>query len=183
MKTLHRQRLFFFYKWTQCWRFNFFNIINMVSRGVLERHVGCCNIDATWGVQTPCIQRTSNRSRCMPDLESQWLTERLAYLGRSLSGDAVCRQKASRTFSHLQSDPKAESWRWSMGQTLFVCECRKALRNLPGSSDLSQSWKELYQELVVGSASDPLSELHGWAAEEVRSHWNWAPGSSFLNNS
>ena len=36
---------------------------------------------------------------------------------------------------------------------------------------------------MVGSASDPLSERHGWTAEEIRSHWNWAPGSSFLNNS
>ena len=35
----------------------------------------------------------------------------------------------------------------------------------------------------MGSASDPLSERHGWMAEEIRSHGNWAPGSSFLNNS
>ena len=35
----------------------------------------------------------------------------------------------------------------------------------------------------MGSASDPLSERHGWTAEEIRSHWNWAPGLSFLNNS
>ena len=36
---------------------------------------------------------------------------------------------------------------------------------------------------MVGSASDPLSERHGWMAEEIHSYWNWAPGSSFLNNS
>ena len=36
---------------------------------------------------------------------------------------------------------------------------------------------------MVGPASDPLSERHGWTAEEVCSHWIWAPGSSFLNNS
>ena len=47
-----------------------------------------------------------------------------------------------------------------------------ALRNLPGSSDLSQSRKELDWELVVVSASDPLSERNGWTAEEVRFHWN-----------
>ena len=35
----------------------------------------------------------------------------------------------------------------------------------------------------MGSASDPLSERRGWTAEEIRSHWNWAPGLSFLNNS
>ena len=36
---------------------------------------------------------------------------------------------------------------------------------------------------MVGSASDPLSERRDWTAEETRSHWNWAPGLSFLNNS
>ena len=45
------------------------------------------------------------------------------------------------------------------------------------------SRKELYRELVVGSASEPLSERRGWTVEEIRFHWNWAPGSSFLNNS
>ena len=52
-----------------------------------------------------------------------------------------------------------------------------------GSSDLSRPGKVLYRELVVGSASDPFRERHGWMTEEVRSHWNWAPGSDFLNNS
>ena len=36
---------------------------------------------------------------------------------------------------------------------------------------------------MVGSASDPLRERRGWTAGEICSHWNWAPGSSFLNNS
>ena len=130
-----------------------------------------------------CIQRTRNGGLGMPDLESHWLAERLAYLGRSLTGDSVWRRKASRTFPRLQSDPKAEGRRRSLGEALFVRECQKVLRNLLGSSDLSQPRKELYRELVVGSASDPLSERRGWTAEEIRSHWNWAPGSSFLNNS
>ena len=47
----------------------------------------------------------------MLDLESNWLAERLAYLGRSLTGDAVWRRKASRTFPRLKSDPKAEGRR------------------------------------------------------------------------
>ena len=119
----------------------------------------------------------------MPDLESHWLAERLAYLGRSLTGDAVWRRKASRTFPRLQSDPKAEGRRRPLDEALFVPECRKALPNLLGSSDLSQPRKELYRDLVVGSASDPPSERRGWTAEEIRSHWNWAPGSRFLNNS
>ena len=36
---------------------------------------------------------------------------------------------------------------------------------------------------MVVYASEPLSERHGWTAEEDRPHWNWAPGSGFLNNS
>ena len=115
-----------------------------------------------------CIQRTRNRGLGMPDLESHWLAERLAYLGRVLTGDSVWRRKASRTFPRLNSDPKAEGRRRPLGEALFVRECRKALRNLLGSSDLSWPRKELYRELVVGSASDPLSERHGWTAEEIR---------------
>ena len=69
-----------------------------------------------------------------------------------------------------------------LGEALFVREYRTALRNFPGSSDLSRPRKELYRELVVDSASDPLSERRSRTAEEIRSHWNWAPVSSFLNN-
>ena len=130
-----------------------------------------------------CIQRTSNGCLDMPDLESHWLAERLAYLGQSLSGNAVWRRKASTTFTRLQSDPKAESRRRPMGETPFVRECRKIFRNLPESSDLSQSRKKLYRELVVGFTSDPLSKRHGWTAEEVSSHWNWTPGPGSLNKS
>ena len=119
----------------------------------------------------------------MPGLKSHWLTERLAYLGRSLTGHAVWRRKTSRTFPHLQSDPKAEGRRKPMGEALFVREYRAALRNLSGSSDFLRPRKELYRELMVGSASDPLSERRGWTAGEINSHWNWEPGSSFLNNS
>ena len=142
-----------------------------------------------WGGARPmvrrhvCIQRTRNGVLGMPDLESHWLDERLAYLGRSLTGDAVWRRKASRTFPCLQSDPKAEGRRKPLGEALFVCECRTTVCNLLGSSDLSRPRKELYRELVVGSASEPLSERRGWTTEEIPSHWNWAPGSSFLNNS
>ena len=92
-------------------------------------------------------------------------------------------QKASRTFPRLKSDPKAEGRRRPLGEALFVRKYRTALRNLLGSSDLSRPRKELYRELVAGSASDLLSERRGWTAEEIRSHWNWAPGSNFLNNS
>ena len=70
-----------------------------------------------------CIQRTCNGGLGMPDLESHWLAERLAYLGRSLTGDAVWRQKASQTFPCLKSDPKAEGRRKPLGEALFVRKC------------------------------------------------------------
>ena len=70
-------------------------------------------------------------------------------------------------------DEKDFSWppvRPKGRKSMFVGECRKALRNLSESSDLSQARKELYQEIMVGSALDPLSEPHGWTAEGIRSH-------------
>ena len=70
-----------------------------------------------------CIQRTRNGGLGMPDLESHWLAERLAYLGRFLTGDAVWRRMASRTFPRLQSDPKAEGRRKPLGEALFFREC------------------------------------------------------------
>ena len=127
-----------------------------------------------------CIQHTRNGGLGMPDLENYWLAERLAYLGRSLTGDAVWRGKVGRNFPRLKFDPKPEGQRKPMGET---SECRAALRNFSRSSDLSRPQKELYQELVVGSDSHPLSGRHGWKAEGFRSHRNWAPGSSFLNHS
>ena len=70
-----------------------------------------------------CIQRTRNGGLGMPDLESHWLAERLAYLGRILTGDSVWRRKASRTFPRFKSDPKAEGRRRPLGEALFVREC------------------------------------------------------------
>ena len=99
-----------------------------------------------------CIQRTRNGVLGMPDLDSHWLAERLVYLGWSLTENAVWRRKASQTFPRLQSDPKAESRRKPLGEALFDRECRTSLRKFLGSSDLSRSQKELYRELVVGSA-------------------------------
>ena len=62
-------------------------------------------------------------------------------------------------------------------------KCRMACWNLPGSSDLSWPQKKLYWELMVSSTLDHLVEWLGWSQEEIRSQWNWVPGSSFLNNS
>ena len=132
--------------------------------------------------QVSC-QCPRNEGLGMLDLESHWLAERLAYLGRSLSRDTIWGQKVRDVFSRLVSDPGAKGRRKSKGAAPFTRECRKAFRILPLSSDLSRSRKELYRELVVSSASYPLVERLGWLVEEIRSQWNWAPGSDFLNNS
>ena len=65
---------------------------------------------------------------------------------------------------------------------MFAYVFCKALRNLPESSDLSQPWKELYWEFVVGSTLDPLVVWLGWLLREICSQWNRVPGLSFLNN-
>ena len=86
-------------------------------------------------------------------------------------------------FSRFKSEPKAEDLRKLRGEPPFVHECFKALCNLSGSSDLSRSRKKLYRDFMVGSTSDPLIEWLGWSIKGVRLHWNWVPGSGFLNNS
>ena len=111
------------------------------------------------------------------------LAERLAYLGRSLATDAVWGLKVRNGFPHLRSNPEAEGHRRPRDEALFTRECRRAIRNLPRSSDLSRSRKELYRGLVAGSALDPLVKQLGLSAEGNCTLWNWAPGSGFLNNS
>ena len=86
-------------------------------------------------------------------------------------------------FPRLRFNPKAESRCRPRDETRFSIECRRALRNLPRSSDLSWPRKKLYHGLVEGSVSDHLEKRLGWSLGEIRSQWNWAPGSSFLNNS
>ena len=130
-----------------------------------------------------CCQRPRDGGLGMPDLESHWLAERLAYLGRSLMTGRVWSLKVRQAFPRLRVNPKAEGRRKPRGEPPFVIECRKALRNLPRSSDLFRPRKELYRGLVLGSALDPLMVRLSWSAEEARSHWNWVPGSGFLDNS
>ena len=104
----------------------------------------------------------------MLDQESHRVAERLAYLGRSLSRDTVWGQKVSRHSSpELQS--QSGGHRKPRDEVPFACECRMALRRLPGSSDLSQSRKELYWNVVVGFASDPFIGRLGCSMGEIRS--------------
>ena len=86
-------------------------------------------------------------------------------------------------FPRLRSNPEAEGRRRPKDEVPLACECRKALHKLLGFSNLSRPRKELYRELVVGSVSDLLVERFGWSLTEIRSQWNWALGSTFLNNS
>ena len=126
---------------------------------------------------------SKQRGLGMPYQGNHWFAERLAYLGWSLSTDAVWRIKVWNIFPRYKLHSKAEGHRKGEGKAPFTRECCKALRNIPGSSDLSRSRKELYRELVVGSTSDLVVDRLGWLMEEVPSHWNWVPGSDFLNNS
>ena len=130
-----------------------------------------------------CYQRPRDGGLGMPGLESHRLAERLPYQSRSLMTEAVWSLKVRVAFPRLRLNPKAEGHCRPRNGTPYVSECRRALRNLPRSSDLSRSRKELYRGLVLGSASDPLVKLLGWSVEEVCSHRNWAPGSGFLKNS
>ena len=88
-----------------------------------------------------------------------------------------------RVFPRLNSNPEAKGHCKPRDEAPFAHECRLDLCKLPGSSDFSWHRKELYWELVVGSASDPLVEWLRWSLEEIPSQWNWAPCLSFLNNS
>ena len=133
--------------------------------------------------RTVCCQRPREGGLGMPDLESHWLAERLAYLGRSLTKETVWGHKVRDVFPRLRSNPKAESRSRLRGEIRFSIECCRALCNLPRSSDLSWPRKKLYHGLVEGSVSDPLEKLLGLSLGEIHSQWNWAPGSSFWNNS
>ena len=68
-----------------------------------------------WGGARPMvrrqvfIQRTRNWGLGMPDLESHWLAERLAYLGRVLNGGLIVETKGKSDFSSPQLRPKG--WR------------------------------------------------------------------------
>ena len=107
-------------------------------------------------------QRLCNGGLGMPDLESHWLAERLAFPGRSLTRDMVWGQKVKNAFLRLKSNPKAENCRRPRGEAPFFAECRKALRNFPWSSDLSRTRKELYWELVEGTARGATRLVAGW---------------------
>ena len=142
-----------------------------------------------WKGQSPlvrrqvCYQCPHNGGLGMLDLERHRLAERLAYLGQSLTMDAVWSLKVGVAFPDLRLYPKAKGRCRPRDESPFISECRRALRNLPWSSDLSWTHKELYRGLVVGSALDPKVEWLGWSAEEIHSQWNWVPGLGFLNHS
>ena len=67
-----------------------------------------------------CCQRLRDGGLGIPDLESHWLTERLAYLGRSLTTDAVWGLMVRDGFSRLRSNPEAEGRRRPRDDALFT---------------------------------------------------------------
>ena len=63
-------------------------------------------------------------------------------------------RKVKKAFPSLKFNPKVENCRRPKSKAPFFTECRKALRKIPGSSDLSRSRKEQYRALgwhVFGS--------------------------------
>ena len=130
-----------------------------------------------------CCQRPQEGGLGMPDLESHRLAERLAYQGQSLTKKTVWGHNVRDVFPRLRSNPGAEGHHRPRDDTQLSIEFWGALHSLPWSSDLSWPRKKLYRVLVEGSISDPLEKWLGWSLGEIRSQWNWAPGSSFLNNS
>ena len=89
-----------------------------------------------------CYQRPRDGGLGMLDLKSHRLTERLAHLGRSLMMDVVWSLKVRVAFPHLRLNPEAEGRRRPRDEPPFVIKCRRALRKLPRSSDLSWTRKE-----------------------------------------
>ena len=73
-----------------------------------------------------CCQRPRDGGLGMPDL-----TEKLAYLGRSLTKDTVWGLKLRDAFPRLSSNPEAEGRRRPRDETPFTRECRKAKQPTP----------------------------------------------------
>ena len=69
----------------------------------------------------------------MLDLVSHWLAERLAFLGRSLTTDAVWSLKVRVAFSDLSLCPMAEGRRRPRDEPPFVIECHRAFKIFLGS--------------------------------------------------
>ena len=84
-----------------------------------------------------CIQRTCNGGLGMPHMASHKNAERLAFLNRTLMEGQVWEGSVREAFPDLDLDPDAERRRRPRGETPFLKECRKALRRLPRSIDLS----------------------------------------------
>ena len=110
-----------------------------------------------------CCQCPRETGLGMPDLKSHRLAERLAYLGRSLTKKTVWDHKVRDVFPRLRYNPGAEGRRRPRVDTRFSIECRRALRSLPRSSDLSWTRKKLYRGLVEDSVSDHLEKRLGWS--------------------
>ena len=64
-----------------------------------------------------CYQRPRDGALGMPGLKSHRLGERLAYLGRSLTTDAVLSLKVRVAFPRLWLNPKAEGRRRPRDET------------------------------------------------------------------
>ena len=74
-----------------------------------------------------CNQHPRDEGLGMPDLESHWLAETLAYLGRLLSTDTVWGLKVRVIFPDLRLRLEAESCHRPRDEPSFIIDCHGAL--------------------------------------------------------
>ena len=126
-----------------------------------------------------CYQRPHNGGLGMPDRECHWFAERFTLLGRSLTAETVWKARLRWILPIFRQTPWLKA---AVSQGVKQCCLSRTVRSFV-SSDHSWPRKELYCDLVVVDASDPIVEWLGWSPEEIHSQWNWVSGSHFLNNS
>ena len=108
-------------------------------------------------------------------------TKRLAYLGLFLLKDTVWRWKATLFLPLSQTQKlKVNVGGWAKHH-LSVNAVRPFETILDPVTIISL--KRNYQDLVLGSALDPLGNWLGRSIEGFHLQWNWAPSLGFLNNS
>ena len=124
-----------------------------------------------------CFQRHCNGSLPIPDLAYP-----KAGVPVSISDKGFSVEKIRDAFSKLNSQLEAEERHKPWVEALYLRESRRALRELPRSSDISRPRKILYRAVVEESASDSLEEWLSFSLEEIHSQWSWAQWLSYLNN-
>ena len=134
-----------------------------------------------------CFQRIQDGGLGMPDLRSHKRAERLSFLARTIEYEPAWAHKVFSCFPLLGASLTAECRRRPRGESLFIHECRDALRGAVGflsrSSDLTRLVRRaLYHALVEVGVEDPLWKRLDVTRQEGFFLFRWAPGSRYLTN-